>query len=151
MEVILLQRIGNLGKLGDRVNVKAGFGRNFLIPQGKAVSATEKNIAAFEERRAELEKAEAEVLAAANARAETLKDVNVILRSKSGDEGKLFGSIGTRDIADALTNSGLPVERNEVKMPDGVIRTLGEYKIDIQLHHDVTESITVTVLDEDAE
>lgn len=150
MEVILLQRIGNLGKLGDKVNVKSGYGRNYLIPQGKAVSATEKNIAAFEARRAELEKIEAELLAAAQARAETLKDVNVILRSKSGEEGKLFGSIGTRDIADALTNSGIAVERHEVKMPEGVIRVLGEYSIDIQLHHDVTETITVTVLDEDA-
>lgn len=150
MEVILLQRIGNLGKLGDRVNVKSGYGRNYLIPQGKAVSATEKNIAAFEARRAELEKIEAELLAAAQTRAESLKDVNVILRSKSGEEGKLFGSIGTRDIADALTNSGIAVERHEVKMPEGVIRVLGEYSIDIQLHHDVTETITVTVLDEDA-
>lgn len=150
MQVILLQRIGGLGKLGEKVNVKAGYGRNFLIPQGKAVPATEKHIAEFEARRAELEKIEAEELAAAQKRADDIRDVNVILRSKSGDEGKLFGSIGTRDISDALTASGLEIDRSEVKMPEGVIRNLGEYKIDIQLHHDITETITVTVLDEDA-
>ncbi len=114
MDVILLQRIKNLGKLGDKVSVKAGYGRNFLIPQGKAVAATEANTAAFEARRAELEKQEAEVLAAANARAEQLNEVNIVITAKAGDEGKLFGSIGTRDIADALTNAGLVVDRAEV-------------------------------------
>lgn len=105
MQVILLQRVVNLGKLGETVDVKVGYGRNYLIPQGKALPATEANIAKFEARRAELEALEAEELAAANKRAEALTDVNVIMRAKSGDEGKLFGSIGARDIADALTKS----------------------------------------------
>lgn len=150
MDVILLERIGSLGKLGDQVSVKSGYGRNFLIPQGKALVATEKNKAAFEARRAELEKQEAEVLAAAQARADKLKDVKVILRSKSGEEGKLFGSIGTRDIAEALTNSGIEVDRSEVNMPNGVIRNLGDYELSIQVHHDISETIHVSVIDEDA-
>ena len=150
MQVILLQRVVNLGKLGETVDVKAGYGRNYLIPQGKALPATEANIAKFEARRAELEALEAEVLAAANKRAEALTDVNVIMRAKSGDEGKLFGSIGARDIADALTKSGLEVDRSEVKMPEGAFRQVGEYKVTIQLHHDISADILVTILSEDA-
>lgn len=138
MQVILLQRVVNLGKLGETVDVKAGYGRNYLIPQGKALPATEANLAKFEARRAELEALEAEELLAANARAEALADVNVIMRAKSGDEGKLFGSIGARDIADALTKSGLEVDRSEVKMPEGAFRQIGEYKVTIQLHHDIS-------------
>lgn len=138
MQVILLQRVVNLGKLGETVDVKAGYGRNYLIPQGKALPATEANLAKFEARRAELEALEAEELSAANARAEALADVNVIMRAKSGDEGKLFGSIGARDIADALTKSGLEVDRSEVKMPEGAFRQIGEYKVTIQLHHDLS-------------
>lgn len=151
MQVILLQRIVNLGALGETVNVKAGYGRNYLVPQGKALPATAANIEKFEARRAELEKAEAEELAAANQRADALKDVNVIIRAKSGDEGKLFGSIGTRDIADALTKSGLEVDRSEVKLPEGALRQVGEYNVDIQLHHDVTTNILVTILAEEGE
>lgn len=151
MQVILLQRIVNLGTLGETVNVKAGYGRNYLVPQGKALPATAANIEKFEARRAELEKAEAEELAAAQSRADALKDVNVIIRAKSGDEGKLFGSIGTRDIADALTTSGLEVDRSEVKLPEGALRQVGEYNVDIQLHHDVTTSILVTILAEENE
>ncbi|OBX79031.1 50S ribosomal protein L9 [Moraxella atlantae] len=150
MQVILLQRIANLGKLGDTVNVKAGYGRNYLVPQGKALPATAANLEKFEARRAELERVEAEELAHANSRAEALQDVNVIIRAKSGDEGKLFGSIGTRDIADALTKSGLPVDRAEVKLPEGALRQVGEYNVDIQLHHDITAKILVTILAEDA-
>ena len=150
MQVILLQRVVNLGKLGETVDVKAGYGRNYLIPQGKALPATESNLAKFEARRAELEALEAEELAAANARAEALADVNVIMRAKSGDEGKLFGSIGARDIADALTKSGLEVDRSEVKMPEGAFRQIGEYKVTIQLHHDISTDILVTILSEDA-
>lgn len=150
MQVILLQRVVNLGKLGETVDVKAGYGRNYLIPQGKALPATEANIAKFEARRAELEALEAEALAAANKRAEALTDVNVIMRAKSGDEGKLFGSIGARDIADALTKSGLEVDRSEVKMPEGAFRQVGEYKVTIQLHHDISADILVTILSEDA-
>ncbi|WP_201536092.1 50S ribosomal protein L9 [Psychrobacter ciconiae] len=151
MQVILLQRIVNLGKLGETVDVKPGYGRNFLIPQGKALPATAANIEKFEARRAELEAAEAEELSAAQARADALTDVNVIMRAKSGDEGKLFGSIGTRDIAEALTNSGLEVDRSEVKLPEGSLRQVGEYNVDIQLHHDVTATILVTILSEDGD
>ncbi len=151
MQVILLQRIVNLGKLGDTVDVKPGYGRNYLIPQGKALPATPANIEKFEARRAELEAQEAKELAVAQERAEALKDVNVIMRAKTGDEGKLFGSIGTRDIADALTKSGLEVERTEIKLPEGSFRQVGEYNVDIQLHHDVTTSILVTILSEDNE
>ncbi|TWV81946.1 50S ribosomal protein L9 [Moraxella sp. VT-16-12] len=151
MQVILLQRVVNLGKLGETVDVKAGYGRNYLIPQGKALPANEANIAKFEARRAELEAAEAAELAEAKSRADALADVNVIMRAKVGDEGKLFGSIGARDIADALTKSGLPVDRSEVKMPEGSFRQVGDYKVVIQLHHDVTADILVTILSEDAE
>lgn len=149
MQVILLQRIVNLGKLGETVDVKPGYGRNFLIPQGKALPATAANVEKFEARRAELEAQEAEELAAAQKRADALKDVNVIMRAKSGDEGKLFGSIGTRDIAEALTKSGLEVDRSEVKLPEGAFRQVGEFNVDIQLHHDVTTTILVTILSED--
>ena len=149
MQVILLQRIVNLGTLGETVNVKAGYGRNYLVPQGKALPATAINIEKFEARRAELEKVEAAELATAQTRADALKDVNAIIRAKSGDEGKLFGSIGTRDISDALTKSGLEVDRAEVKLPEGALRQVGEYNVDIQLHHDVTTSILVTILAEE--
>ncbi|WP_199508349.1 MULTISPECIES: 50S ribosomal protein L9 [unclassified Psychrobacter] len=151
MQVILLQRIVNLGKLGETVDVKPGYGRNFLIPQGKALPATAANIEKFEARRAELEAEEAAELSAAQTRADALTDVNVIMRAKSGDEGKLFGSIGTRDIAEALTSSGLEVDRSEVKLPEGALRQVGEYNVDIQLHHDVTASILVTILSEDGD
>ena len=151
MQVILLQRIVNLGKLGETVDVKPGYGRNFLIPQGKALPATAANIEKFEARRAELEAEEAAELNAAQTRADALTDVNVIMRAKSGDEGKLFGSIGTRDIAEALTSSGLEVDRSEVKLPEGALRQVGEYNVDIQLHHDVTASILVTILSEDGD
>jgi large subunit ribosomal protein L9 len=148
VDIILLQRIKNLGKLGDKVSVKAGYGRNFLIPQGKAVSATEANTAAFEARRAELESQEAEVLSSAQSRADKLNEVNVVITAKAGDEGKLFGSIGTRDIADALTASGIEVDRTEVRLPNGAIRHTGEFNVAVQLHHDVTAEVLVTVVSE---
>jgi len=148
VDVILLQRIKNLGKLGDKVSVKAGYGRNFLIPQGKAVSATEANTAAFEARRAELEKQEAEVLSSAQSRADKLNEVNVVITAKAGDEGKLFGSIGTRDIADALTASGIEVDRAEVRLPNGALRHTGEFNVAVQLHHDVTAEVLVTIVSE---
>lgn len=146
MDVILLQRIKNLGKLGDKVSVKAGYGRNFLIPQGKAVAATEANTAAFEARRAELEKQEAEVLAAAQARAEQLNEVNIVITAKAGDEGKLFGSIGTRDIADAVTAAGVEIAKSEVRLPEGALRNTGEYEISVQLHSDVFATVKVNVV-----
>ncbi|WP_201616480.1 50S ribosomal protein L9 [Psychrobacter urativorans] len=151
MQIILLQRIVNLGKLGETVDVKPGYGRNFLIPHGKALPATAANIEKFEARRAELEAEEATELNAAQERADALTDVNVIMRAKSGDEGKLFGSIGTRDIAEALTSSGLEVDRAEIKLPEGALRQVGEYNVDIQLHHDVIASILVTILSEDGD
>jgi len=145
MEVILLEKVANLGDLGDKVTIKAGYGRNFLVPQGKAVSATADKIKEFEARRAELEKAAAEKLAAANARAKKLDSISVVITHKAGEEGKLFGSVGTQNIADALTEAGAKVEKHEVRMPDGVIRQIGSYDIDINLHTDVvvTKSIEI--------
>lgn len=145
MEVILLEKIGKLGGLGDKVNVKAGFGRNYLIPQGKAVSATEANMARFEERRAELEKEAADKLASATARGEALEGLAITIAANAGDEGKLFGSIGSKDIADAITAAGTEVEKSEVRLPNGVIRTIGQFEVDVQLHAEVTASITLTV------
>ncbi|WP_151704027.1 MULTISPECIES: 50S ribosomal protein L9 [Nitrincola] len=145
MEVILLENIGKLGKLGDKVSVKAGFSRNYLLPQGKAVSATAENVVKFEERRAELEKASNDRLAAAQARADQLKEMELSVVTKAGDEGKLFGSIGTRDIADAITQSGIEVNKSEVRLPEGTIRHVGEYTVSLQLHAEVTTSIKLIV------
>ncbi len=148
MEVILLEKVANLGSLGDKVNVKAGYGRNFLLPYGKAVPATEANLKAFEERRAELEKAAAEKLSAAQARAEALEGAAFTISSKAGEEGKLFGSIGVRDIADAITTGGTEVEKSEVRLPEGPIRVTGEYEIELQLHSDVEVTIKLAVVAE---
>jgi len=148
MEVILLEKVGKLGGLGDKVAVKAGYGRNFLVPFGKAVPANAANIAEFEARRAELEKAAAEKLAAAEARAEQLNEQSVTISSKAGDEGKLFGSIGVRDIADAVSAAGVEVEKAEVNLPEGPIRAVGDYEISLQLHADVTATINLSVVAE---
>ncbi|MBB6523865.1 50S ribosomal protein L9 [Pseudoteredinibacter isoporae] len=148
MEVILLEKVGKLGGIGDRVEVKAGFGRNYLVPQGKAVPATKANIADFEARRAELEAAAAEKKAAAETRGEKLNDLSVTIEANAGDEGKLFGSIGTRDIADAISQAGVEVAKSEVKLPEGVLREVGEYQIDIQLHAEVTVAVTLNVVPE---
>ncbi|GAB1257830.1 50S ribosomal protein L9 [Aurantivibrio plasticivorans] len=148
MDVILLEKLGRIGQIGDKVAVKAGFGRNFLIPQGKAVPATEANIKEFEERRAELEAAAAEKVAAAEKRADQLSGVSVTITANAGDEGKLFGSIGTKDIADAISSAGVEVAKAEVKLPEGTLREVGEYQIDLQLHSEVTTSITLTVVAE---
>lgn len=148
MEVILLEKVANLGSLGDKVKVKAGYGRNFLLPYGKAVPATADNLKAFEERRAELEKAAAEKLSAAQARGETLEGSSITITSKAGEEGKLFGSIGVRDIADAITATGTEVEKSEVRLPEGPIRVVGEYEIELQLHSDVTVAINLAVVAE---
>jgi large subunit ribosomal protein L9 len=145
MEVILLEKVENLGNLGDRVNVKSGYGRNFLIPGGKATPATEEHIKAFEARRAELEQAAAEQLAAAEARRDQLEGMRVTIKAKAGDEGKLFGSVGTSDIAEALTAAGIAIERHEVRLPQGVFRQIGEYPVGIHLHTDVNTEITVVV------
>lgn len=148
MEVILLEKVRRLGNLGDKVKVAAGFGRNFLIPYGKAVPATKVNLEQFEQRRAELEKAEADNLAQAQARAEQLEGKEFRLASKAGDEGKLFGSIGTRDVADLISASGEAVTKAEVKMPEGPIRNVGEYEISVQLHGEVTTTIKLVVVGE---
>ena len=148
MNVILLERVQNLGNLGDQVSVKAGYGRNFLIPQGKAVSATKENVAKFEERRAELEKAAAEKLAAAEARKAALDVLEITIAQQAGDEGKLFGSVGTHDIADAISAAGCEVTRAEVRLPEGALRHVGDYEIDIDLHSDVTATVKLSVVAE---
>lgn len=145
MEVILLEKVGKLGTVGDKVNVKAGFGRNFLLPQGKAVAATEQNLKDFEERRAELEKAAADKKESAEIRARELEDIKVTIVAKAGDEGKLFGSVGAADIADAITAAGVEVKKAEVKLPEGTLREVGEYDIDLQLHFDVMQTIKLVV------
>lgn len=148
MEVILLDKIRHLGGVGDRVSVKPGYGRNFLIPQGKAVFATEPNIAKFEARRAEIERAAAEALRAAQKRADALVAIQVTLPAKAGDEGKLFGSIGTIDLAKAITQSGVEVCKSEIRLPTGPIRQLGEYDIHVQLHSEVMTTVKVIVVAE---
>ena len=149
MEVILLENIGSLGGLGDTVDVKPGYGRNFLIPQGKAVAATEDNVAKFETRRAELEAAASEPLAAAQTRGDALAALTAIeIAATAGEEGKLFGSVGTRDIADALTAAGCEVDKAEVRLPEGAIRELGEFEIMIQVHADVSTSVAIHIIAE---
>lgn len=145
MEVILLERVENLGNLGDRVNVRPGYGRNFLIPGGKATPATEEHIKAFEARRAELEAAAAETLATAEARRDKLADMVVTIKAKAGDEGKLFGSVGTSDIAEAITAAGVEVERSEVRLPEGAFRQIGEYEVKLHLHTDVNTDIKLII------
>ncbi|MEM8563248.1 MAG: 50S ribosomal protein L9 [Pseudomonadota bacterium] len=149
MEVILLENISNLGSLGDKVSVKAGFGRNYLVPQGKAVPATASNIEAFEARRAELEATAAAALSAAEARAESINALDsVSIPANAGEEGKLFGSVGTRDIAEAITAAGAEVDKSEVRLPEGALRELGEYEIAIQVHGDVTAHVAIEVIPE---
>lgn len=148
MDVILLEKIGKLGTIGDQVKVKAGFGRNFLVPQGKAVPATESNIKEFEARRAELEAAAAEKVKGAQERADKLTDMSVTIPANAGDEGKLFGSVGPADIANALTEAGVPMEKSEINLPEGPLREVGEYDIDLQLHADISQTVKVIVIAE---
>ena len=145
MNVILLEKINKLGALGDQVSVKAGFGRNYLIPQGKALPATESNVKMFEARRAELEAAAADSLGAASARAEGLNGKEVVIVRKAGEEGRMFGSVNNTDVAEALVAAGAQVEKREVRMPEGAIREIGEYEIDIHLHTDVNVTVKVIV------
>lgn len=145
MDVILLDKVGKLGNVGDKVSVKAGFGRNFLIPQGKALPATVSNVEEFEARRAELEAAAAEKKTAAEARSEKLAELVVTIKANAGDEGKLFGSIGTRDIAEAITAAGVDVAKAEVKLPEGALREVGEFEIDLQLHSEVMQTVKVVI------
>ena len=148
MQVILLEKVENLGSLGEKVNVRNGYGRNFLIPEGKAVPATESNVAKFEARRAELEKSAAEVLAGAQARAAQIAGVHVSIARKVGDENKLFGSVGTVDIADAFTQAGVAVERHEVRMPAGPLRVAGDFEVDLHLHADVNIKVKISIIPE---
>jgi len=148
MEVILLENVTNLGVLGDRVEVKRGYGRNYLIPQGKAVPATAERIAEFEKRRAELEKKARQAVDAAQKRSDALAQLTVTISQKAGDEGKLFGSVGTLQIAEAVTSQGVAVEKSEVRLPDGPIRQVGDYAITIHLHSDVDGIVKVSIVPE---
>lgn len=145
MEIILLQKVTNLGNIGDRVKVKSGYGRNFLLPQGKATIATADNLAKFEARRAELEKKAQEELATAQARAAKLEGFKLTVSAKAGTEGKLFGSIGTTDIAESLNNAGYKIERSEVRLGGGPIRHIGEHVVQLQFHADVVVEVPVVV------
>ena len=149
MEVILLQKVANLGNVGDRVKVRSGFGRNFLLPQGKATLATPDNIARFEARRAELERVAHEHLGSAEERAAAMKDFKLTIHAKAGTEGKLFGSVGTSDIAEACTQAGFKVERSEVRLPAGPLRLLGEHAVNLHLHADVDVPLHVTIVAEE--
>lgn len=148
MNVILLEKLGKLGNIGDQVSVKAGFGRNFLIPHGKAIPATASNVADFEARRADLEAAAAEKKGVAEARAVKLQELAVVITANAGDEGKLFGSLGARDLAEAITAAGVDVAKSEVKLPEGTLRDLGEYEVNVQLHSEVIQPVKISVVAE---
>ena len=145
MEVILLETIGKLGDLGDKVNVSSGYGRNFLIPQKKAVPATAANLEAFEEKRAELEKNAEAKLEDAKKRGEQVADLVLNLTAKAGEEGKLFGSITVRDIADACLSKGVAIEKSEIKLPDGPLRNTGEFEVGVQVHPDLIVKMKIIV------
>ena len=149
MEIILLQKVANLGNIGDRVKVKSGYGRNFLLPQGKATLATADNVAKFEARRAELEKAARDEMSGAQGRASKLEGFKLTLTAKAGSEGKLFGSIGTSDIAEACQKAGHKIERSEVRLPHGPIRQAGEHVVQIQLHTDISVDLPVLIVAEE--
>ena len=148
MQVILLEKVANLGNLGDIVKVKDGFGRNFLVPQGKAKRATEANKAEFAARRAELEKQQADILVVAKARGEKLAGFALSIAQKAGVDGRLFGSVTNHDIAEGLVAAGHQVVKSEIRMPTGPLKTIGEFPVSIALHHDVVVDITVTVVGE---
>jgi large subunit ribosomal protein L9 len=149
MEIILLQKVDNLGDLGDKIHVKNGYGRNFLIPSGKAVPATEENVKVFEARRAELEKEASDKLVSAQARKAKLDGLAVSISCKSGDEGRLFGSVGTSDIAKAVSGAGIELEKREVILPNGAFRVTGEYEVELRLHADVNATIKLSITPEE--
>jgi large subunit ribosomal protein L9 len=146
MELILIQKVKNLGNLGDKVRVKPGYGRNFLVPQGKAVSANATNLAEFEKRRAEYEAKANQQLSAADVRKEQLEGKSITIKANASPEGKLFGSVGPRDIADAFTAAGTAIEKSEVVMGDGPLRHIGEFEVQIHLHADVNTTVKVVVV-----
>jgi large subunit ribosomal protein L9 len=148
MEIILLQKVDNLGDLGEKVNVKSGYGRNFLIPSGKAVPATEENVKLFEARRAELEKDAQDKLQVAETRKAKLDGMAISITCKAGDEGRLFGSVGTADIAKVVTDNGVDLAKKEVMLPNGPFRVAGEYEVDLHLHADVNASVKLTIVPE---
>lgn len=149
MQVILLDKVANLGSLGDQVNVKAGYARNYLVPQGKAVPATKKNIEHFESRREELEMKLRQALSEYEQIALAIKDLaRVSIAAKAGEEGKLFGSIGTRDIADALNASNIKINKSHIRLPDGPLRTLGEHEVTVQVHSEIFATVIVDVVAE---
>ena len=146
MEVILLEKVGKLGDIGDVANVKAGFGRNYLIPQGKAVFATKENLAEFETRRADLEAAAATRMAEAQKRADKLAEIgSVTIMAIAGDVGKLFGSVGTREIEEAINGAGGEITKSEINLPEGAIRSVGEFSVELSLHTDITQAVTIVV------
>ncbi|MDH4107262.1 MAG: 50S ribosomal protein L9 [Gammaproteobacteria bacterium] len=149
MNVILLDKVENLGSIGDLVKVKPGYGRNYLIPTGKAALATPENLKEFESRRADLEKRAAEEVASAKARAELVTGMDLVIRANVGGEGKLFGSVGPADIVEAFEKVGVEVSRSEIRMPDGPLHEVGDYVITLHLHSDVNVDITVRVVAED--
>ena len=151
MQVILLEKIDNVGSLGDLVDVKSGFARNFLLPQGKAEMATKTNIEAFQARRAELEEQQAKALQSAQQRAGSLEGLTVTITSRSGTEGKLFGSVGTEEIRAAIEAAGVEIEKKEIRMPDGPLRNIGEHPVNLHLHADVDAQVTVDVVGEEAD
>ncbi len=148
MELILLEKISNLGNLGDRVTVKPGYGRNYLLPKRKAVLATAEKLAEFEQRRAALENKAAAELTAAESRRDSLTGVTVTITQKAGEEGKLFGSVGTHDIAEAATKAGISIAKHEIRLSEGVLRQIGDYSIDVQLHSDVVAKLSVSIVAE---
>ena len=150
MDVILLQKVANLGNIGDRVKVASGYGRNYLLPQGKATLATAENVARFEARRAELERAAQEELGDARKRADALAGFRLTISAKAGTEGKLFGSVGTSDIAEAASAAGHKLSRSEVRMPNGALRVLGEHSVHIHLHADVDLELPVLIVADEA-
>ena len=150
MEVILMENIENLGGVGDKVSVKSGFARNYLVPQGKAKVATAENLAEFEARRAELEKAAAEALATAESRKQAIEALGVVeITARVGSEGKLFGSIGVADVCDAVEALGGDIQKSEVRMPEGALRTTGEHVVDIHLYTDVDTQISINIIGEE--
>ncbi len=150
MEVILMENIENLGSVGDKVSVKAGFARNYLVPQGKAKMATAENLAEFEAQRAELEKAAGEAMATAETRKQAIEALGVIeITARVGSEGKLFGSVGVADVCDAIEALGGDVQKSEVRMPEGALRVIGEHIVDIHLYTDIDTQVTVNIIGEE--